>query len=568
MSRFLTPVCAVILVVVLAGIPTDAAQGTIVADGSTVANAVFVSPDPDHQSQPAAVRCPQPSFAIYYNPIRYSGAYYTVTVTTTPAPTFEFPTVDSASSIAKAAKGAVANKITAGATGQATPSPSPADYVTYTKNNLYAIQGRIQTEQALIRNVIGLQLSDAHSLAVLETAVLDADGKLKSGEPSGAPVGDPQTVYLPGSTAEWQAPKPAPETVMTYIQQFHLWLTNTAEPAVNSASASPSVDPDGVIKAALAQSDTTGALYQNAYVIDDTFLPELERASTDPNAYYVSTPATPTYAYQGVHTVYGFAANDVSSLLTTPASGSSQSDDQAPQPNPQQTDAPPGTPHASFAKGNSVVAFTETRLGDTGGSGTGDSNETQQIDTKTKTAGTSTIAAVIDCPSILTKSAGIGYAAIPYRSWQVGTTLQKAQQIYEVQRQNDQSGRFTYASALMSYRIPVNTGNIDFNVTVGAASMTSATTYIFGMSLLFNRAMMITGGFAGGTVQTLNGYNAAGQNVPKGTALTTTTSTAIRPVVLFTFPIFDTSKDASASKGSPKTKATPKPKPQPFSTRP
>lgn len=569
-------------------------------------NAVFVTPD--NPSTPATHRCPQAAFSIYYNPIRYWNAYYTVTTKETPAPTPDFSTVTSAATKALSGKGKP-KSIVAGAP---TPTPPPAavknatQYLLWASADLTALQERIQSEQTTLLDAVNMQVDNPQHLLALQEAVMNDASSIAK-----APAGGVGSDFHLGSNGVEAQPTPSPDTVINFVKSLHTWIISSDFTTVmndgKAANGGEDLDTTGIAKNVAEQTDVTGTVYQNAYVIDDRFLPVLQAASIasllkngetvdqalaasptpspspgadqgsspDPRyAYIVTTGTTPGYEYNGHSYLYNFGANDAQPLLSTPtnADAKPRAQPKPKPPNPPAGDPPPHSPHqnASLSRNDAakVVAFSDpVHLTDTGtnGGGTDDTTTRKATNPPNDEAGhqadlTPVLvpAAAVDCPSLLVKTLGIGYAFLPYRSWQLGTTMQSGKTVYEVQRQNDQDGRFA-ATGLFSYRLFGIGDNLDANFSLGAATMTGSTTYLFGLSAFINRSILVTGGFAGGTVQTLNGYQ-VGQIVPKGTALTTTTSTQIRPAVFVTFPVGDTKAPADDKKSSPKSTPAPKPK--------
>ncbi|HLY02229.1 MAG TPA: hypothetical protein VKR56_06985 [Candidatus Cybelea sp.] len=503
-------------------------------------NAVFANPD--HPSQPAPKRCPQGAFAIYYNPIRYTSANYTVTVTVTPGPTFGLTTADSGTKIADALSNAAKHKSARSfAPGAVAPTPNPL--VVAATNDLQALQDRVQTEQSRLKQVVGMQVRDASSLGELQTAVQSAAQLLQQPSPN---------VTFPGGTSDTSSLT----TVLDYVNAFHLWLVTDVQGKINSGD-----DPTNIVKTALAQSssDSTGALYNNASVLDGTFLLLLENAKDD-TAYYIPTSNTPYgSAWDGYHYVYSFVASDMQPQIATPTDGSKPDQNAAPTDTPspdQKTESGRQSP-SDFSR---AIAFDDLgTASDTDTAPDTTHKPPDQTQKKPSTTGAGTVVAIVDCPSALTKTGGIGFAWLPYRSWQVGSTMVNGKTLYQVQTQNDQYGRFNYASGLMSFRV-TNPGDIDFHITVGITSMTGGASYLAGASLMINGAVMLTGGVASASVQTLNGGYSVGEFVRKKTALTTTSSLQIRPALMITFPVFNTSKDAPKSEGTPKNDVTSQPK--------
>jgi hypothetical protein len=326
-------------------------------------------------------------------------------------------------------------------------------------------------------------------------------------------------------------------------------VTDSSETSSSAYSHDKSVltDAQNVTSPANPASPPPNAaswLYRGAFQLDKVLFPQLQAAEVAPpplsdppslNVYTVFSQPVPNRKLNGEMYTILFTARDLSVQVPpdwTPSQSGGSGAGGDTQPN--------------SASNTELLSFEDAPA----------PNATPPDQKKTDTQGQGSdlvrvTAALVDCPSLLTRTEGAGFSWLPINSYQVGSTVRDGKTIYEVQTNQQQAGRWQ-AFVLEHYQL-FRVGPAAFDVAAGvAAAKQAAPTYLFGVSMSFNDAIYLTGGLLGGTITSLNGYG-VGEVVTKHTAITTTTSSAARWGINLSFPF----GKGSSGKGQTNNNTTP-----------
>lgn len=493
---------------------------------------------------PSPQYCPFPESQVYFNPIHYGSARIETVVTETPGPDVSkyFQPSSAASALGKTLSKVQPRHIGGHAQFSLTDDEKTLNQVVQDTVSIRAdlaalsgaVLGKIQQLQALMEINVrqGTWQSDIQQIEKQAAQVLVGMQSTPS-----------QKSFLDSAN---DINKRAAGEQSTLSQ-----LNGDSNPGFSSTDRATYDSTMATLTAIVNETQNGGATYNNASNLQNTYASQLAAASQD-SAYVLTLSPVGDSQFSGSYHAYHFIAinqlNAVNNALQTPSQA---------QPN---SPAPTSSPSPTSNPGRYRVAFIEgMRLTDSGSPTMADVTPTPSPTPTASSDAVDTIVALVDCPSRLTVSSGIGYVGIPLNSYQLGTTIVGNKTVYQVQTQNAQAGRFVVYPGIVNYRINQESSSFGVHITAGLATTTGAVaTYMAGLSFSLNRSIYLTGGIIGATYQTLNGYS-VGEIVPKGTALTTTTHSAARFGAAITFPIDSSQKSPSTPSPTPKKSDQKKP---------
>lgn len=500
--------------------------------------------------QPAAVYCPFQQAIVYFNAVRYTGAHVERYVSETPGP--------DVSKYFQPGGGSVGNalgKVVGQGHGRSAFAPNQYELQL---NDIITDTMDLRAKQTALAEEVHSKILTLQSLMLADVAAdsWQADIKAIQGKVQGVHEGM-ETVKDANGNETSPSFLDRAKTINNSSVENQKRLTQLIQNHGDALSSQPDqsaiTSTRDTLSAIAADSQLGGITYTNADLMANVYGPQLTAALSD-TAYERTLGSVADAQFTGSRTSYHFVATDQLPAIKNALSQAS------PSPSPSPSAAGPAAFDANDAShmALAMVSVSDRALD----AGLADATPTPSPSPTASSDATDVVVAVIDCPSRLSVSSGIGYVGIPYNSYQLGTTNVGGKTVYQVQSQNAQAGRFIVYPGIVNYRLNPQSSSVGFHVTAGIASMKGApATYLAGLSLSLNRSIYLTVGAIGATYQTLNGYS-LGETVPKGTALTTTIRSAMQIGGAITFPIDGSQKSPSGSSSpTPKPKDSGGPKP-------
>jgi hypothetical protein len=513
---------------------------------------------------------------VVYNALRYSNAQLAVSHTyTLPTTISLFGNLNQSSNITQ-----TATKAAAGASGGANPgsTPAPPDEQAAAK----AVQKAISSVTTAQKSVAKFQQSVATQATEVESLVIygDQDDVVRAAAASTSAAPAPLLTQAAKVATDIATPLSWPTTdiinAAADVQTAQaMTLTTNQSTVINTLSTTVAS-----MQKSMADPNDPATLTAQSLVAWERVL-----ANVQPKDFILSQRVKCPSGVYADNAVVSFVAVDrtlVSSVTvaqngntagnnpgggnTNPANPAAPPANPANNPTPGGTKPPAGASGGAHSPGGNPAQPQAPGTANNGGNlgqlspGQGNTGNTTtntggtQTTTQKQTQSVSKAVAVINAPSRLTATQGVGYSAIPNASYQTGTTLQNGANVTQVQSNQADSGQVFLMTTLVHYRFN-NPGPIGIHATIGiTTSKNQLVNGVIGASVSLNQAIYFTVGLFRANVTTLNGYS-IGEIVPSGTALTTTTQAVNRIGFAVSIPIFP----AESGKGSPPATPTPTP---------